>query len=432
MRGWSIERVDVVLKQQDAIIERFMEKYFFVNNDLTRKRKRLFKKIFSRVLIDFVRNDEAVLANDYRRLANIGLSTNIPYVVLINEIEYIKNIVLTIFLEHGYNRESLLLCSHHREFENQIAKIYLKEYIRRLVEKNNARIVSLKELIEKNIVKFYEAHLEWLNSLIRSIDNLDSDLVPETDPTGCIFGKWLLNDGKTIIQKHDKYDEMVLLHDKLHYIAQKIGSILRSRETIDYHIFMSYLEKAELLSLDIGTELALIDHTIYIKRSQKDKLTGTLSRNTLDDVFIHQYELALATEKNFVLAMSDLDNFKMVNDTYGHLAGDGILKAFAATATEILRASDVVIRYGGEEFVFILPAVGYEKGKMILERIRSAFEAYEFHIGELSVRTTASFGLIEIEPPSDIKHADIPIETYIKAADDKLYLAKRSGKNTIR
>jgi diguanylate cyclase (GGDEF)-like protein len=422
----------VVFEQQDAIIERFMEKYFFVNKDLSHKRKRLFKKIFSRILIDFLQNDEKVLTRDFTRLANIGLSTNLPYVVLINEVEYIKNIVLTIFLQNGHARESLLLCSHHQNFENLIARIYLADYIKRLVKKNNVRILSLKEMIEKNIVKFYEAHLVWLNSLIRSIEQLDKELVPETDPTCCVFGQWLKSEGMQVIQNDTKYRELSKLHEKLHYIAQKIASILRSNEPIDYHIFMSYLEKAELISLDIGTELALIDHSIFIKQSQKDKLTGTLSRNTLDDIFIHQYELALATEKNFVLAMSDLDDFKTVNDTYGHLAGDGILKAFAKIAMDVLRASDVVVRYGGEEFIFILPAVEYEKGKMILERIRREFESYEFHIGELSVNATVSFGVIEIKPPSDIKYADIDIENYIKAVDDKLYLAKRSGKNTIK
>lgn len=409
-----------------------MEKYFFVNYDLSRKRKRLLKRIFDTILRDFVSRDEKRLGNDYTRLANIGLRSNIPYVVLLSEVEYIKNEVLKLYVEYRMNEEALLLCAYYQKFESRIAAVYLQSYITHLIHKNNIRICSLKDLIEKSIVTFYEGHLMWLNNLIQAIDKLDSGRVPEVDPGRCVFGKWLKNEGKGVIQNNSKYYEIIGLHDKLHMIARKIDSILRNEKQVDYHIFMSYLEKAELISLDIGTELALIDNSIFIQRSQKDKLTGTLSRNVLEQVFLHEYELALATEKNFILAMSDLDNFKVINDTYGHIAGDKVLKGFAQIALRTLRSSDVVIRYGGEEFLLILNAVDFDKGKEVLDRIRREFEAFYIEEAGEKIRTTVSFGVIEVEPPSDIKYSDIDVENYLRAVDDKLYLAKRSGKNTIK
>ena len=409
-----------------------MEKYFFVSYDLSRKRKRLLKRIFDTILHDFVGRDEKRLAHDYTRLANIGLRSNIPYVVLLSEVEYIKNEVLKLYVQYRMNDEALLLCTYYQKFESKIAAIYLQSYITHLIHKNNIRICSLKELIEKSIVTFYEGHLMWLNNLIHAIDKLDSGKVPEVDPGRCVFGKWLREEGKGVIQNNSKFLEITGLHEKLHMIARKIDSILRNEKQVDYHIFMSYLEKAELISLDIGTELALIDNSIFIKRSQKDKLTGTLSRNVLEQVFLHEYELSVATEKNFVLAMSDLDNFKVINDTYGHIAGDKMLKGFAQIALKTLRSSDVVIRYGGEEFLLILNAIDFEKGKEVLERIRSEFEAFYIEEAGATIRTTVSFGVIEVQPPSDIKYSDIDVENYLRAVDDKLYLAKRSGKNTVK
>jgi len=130
--------------------------------------------------------------------------------------------------------------------------------------------------------------------------------------------------------------------------------------------------------------------------------------------------------------MSDLDNFKVINDTYGHIAGDKVLKGFAQIALRTLRSSDVVIRYGGEEFLLILNAVDFDKGKEVLDRIRREFEAFYIEEAGEKIRTTVSFGVIEVEPPSDIKYSDIDVENYLRAVDDKLYLAKRSGKNTIK
>lgn len=409
-----------------------MDKYFFVSKDLSRKRKRLFKKIFDTILTDFINRDEQRLSADYIRLARIGLKTNMPYVVLLSEVEYIKNEILRLYLEHRMNDEALCLCNYYQKFEGRIASVYLQSYITHLIHKNNIRICSLKELIEKSIVTFYEGHLEWLNKLIHAIDKLDSGKVPEMDSGRCVFGRWLKHEGKTVIRNNSKYREITGLHEKLHMIARKIESILRNEKQVDYHIFMSYLEKAELISLDIGTELALIDNSNFIKRSQKDRLTGTLSRNVLEQVFLHEYELSLATEKNFVLAMSDLDDFKGINDTYGHVAGDRVLKGFAEIALETLRSSDVVIRYGGEEFLLILNAVDFEKGKEVLEKIRRKFEAFYIEEEGERVQTTVSFGVIEIEPPSDIKYSEIDVDNYIRAVDDKLYLAKRSGKNRVR
>ena len=422
---------EMLINEKDRILNHFMEKYFFVNKDLSKKSLNLLFEIFDKTLVDFINEDQTSLKKDYERLASLGIRSNVPYVVLIHELEFIKNRVMGVLFENSINDVAINICKMYGDFEKIIAKRYLNNYIKHLSRKNRAKIANLHEMHERDIVQYYESHLIWLEKLIQAIKNLKTDRYPVIDPRQCEFGQWLSNNGKNMITNHNKYRNLVQQHEALHYIASKIQSFLEEGNH-DYHIFMTYLEKAEMISLDIGTELAMIDNCIMIVKSKKDKLTGALNRNLLEGIFSHQYELALATSKPFVVAMSDLDDFKQVNDSYGHLVGDEVLKGFAQIALSTLRASDIMIRFGGEEFLFIIPAVGEEKGIDIFEKIRERFEAFIYRYKEAAIRTTVSIGVAEVRPAEGLKISDNSIEEYIRMADEKMYLAKRAGKNRVR
>jgi len=116
----------------------------------------------------------------------------------------------------------------------------------------------------------------------------------------------------------------------------------------------------------------------------------------------------------------DLDDFKGINDHYGHQAGDRVLRDFAGILKDSVRESDIVARYGGEEFVIVLPRASLKAAKMISERIRRRVEAYEFGDG---IRVTVSGGIKVFDGES--------LGDLIAAADKKLYEAKALGKNII-
>jgi len=126
------------------------------------------------------------------------------------------------------------------------------------------------------------------------------------------------------------------------------------------------------------------------------------------------------------LAMIDLDNFKDLNDNYGHQAGDQVLRMLGKILKATVRMTDIVARYGGEEFVVIMPETDREGMLVLAERIRSTIEETETEFNDMRLRTTVSIGL-SAYPSDDIKSE----EDLIKAADDALYRAKASGKNTI-
>jgi diguanylate cyclase (GGDEF)-like protein len=122
--------------------------------------------------------------------------------------------------------------------------------------------------------------------------------------------------------------------------------------------------------------------------------------------------------------MVDLDHFKKVNDTMGHLAGDYVLKETAELLKKSLRKSDVAARYGGEEFAVLLPETPQEGAFILAERIREKLASTCFNYGEQAIYVTMSIGIAAYSPKTDSSNADL-----IKKADTALYRAKEGGRN---
>jgi diguanylate cyclase (GGDEF)-like protein len=119
----------------------------------------------------------------------------------------------------------------------------------------------------------------------------------------------------------------------------------------------------------------------------------------------------------------DLDNFKSVNDVYGHAAGDKVLAAFARHITQSLRPYDKVFRYGGEEFLIVLPETSLEKGANIIERLRQELARLPLDIDSgVPLRVIASFGIVQLD------HG-IPVEEAVARTDRALYQAKATGRD---
>jgi diguanylate cyclase (GGDEF)-like protein len=127
------------------------------------------------------------------------------------------------------------------------------------------------------------------------------------------------------------------------------------------------------------------------------------------------------------LVMLDLDDFKRLNDEYGHLAGDRVLREFATLVSGGARATDVPARYGGEEFAVILPHTGGERAVRVAERIRAAVEDFTFLEPEHAVKVTVSAGVATYRAAAGIASAD----ELVSAADRALYAAKKAGKNRV-
>jgi diguanylate cyclase (GGDEF)-like protein len=156
-------------------------------------------------------------------------------------------------------------------------------------------------------------------------------------------------------------------------------------------------------------------------RATVDPLTGLLNRRGFEEALLKQ--VARAKGKSFSIAVCDIDNFKLINDSYGHAEGDAVLAKVAALVSENLRFSDKAARFGGEEFVLLLSDIHREDALELIERLRRVIEGTRFGSGGLRRRRiTASFGIAEYRAGEELEDA-------IRRADSMLYAAKRNGRN---
>jgi diguanylate cyclase (GGDEF)-like protein len=158
-----------------------------------------------------------------------------------------------------------------------------------------------------------------------------------------------------------------------------------------------------------------------------DSLTGVYNRRTLFELGEKELSRSRRTGSSLSLIILDLDHFKRINDKYGHLGGDAILLRFVEVVRGCLRQSDVLTRYGGEEFCILLPDVGVAGAKVVAERIRSTIEASTFFVGAVPLTVTASVGVAALPTGS----AAITLSSLVQRADQALYIAKRDGRNRV-
>ena len=163
----------------------------------------------------------------------------------------------------------------------------------------------------------------------------------------------------------------------------------------------------------------------YETLANKDGLTGLLTRRkTLEDT-AQQLSLAHRHQDYLTLAVLDLDHFKQINDTYGHQAGDDILKGFAALASRSFRGTDILGRIGGEEFLFVFPHTPVDDAYRLLERFGEMVKGVPARVGREEVSLSVSVGLVSGKESEDTAQL-------MNLADEALYVAKEAGRDCIR
>ena len=160
------------------------------------------------------------------------------------------------------------------------------------------------------------------------------------------------------------------------------------------------------------------------KLANKDGLTGLTNRRHFMLTADAELQRAQRYQRPITIGMADLDFFKQLNDTYGHAAGDAVLRAYATLMLDTLRQSDLVCRYGGEEFAFVFPESTLLETEKLAERFRALCAETDIRLADgRLVRVTMSMGLADA--------SDCPIEVALKRADEALYEAKHQGRNRV-
>jgi diguanylate cyclase (GGDEF)-like protein len=162
------------------------------------------------------------------------------------------------------------------------------------------------------------------------------------------------------------------------------------------------------------------------ERANKDLLTMLPNRSAIAEALAHEIARSHRDHRTVGVILLDIDRFKAINDTYGHFAGDAVLRETALRLKHNVRTYDVVGRYGGEEFLVVLPNCDLEQATQQAERMREKLSSEKMTIEGAELTVTASFG-VTVSDGSDRSP-----EVFVRAADEALYLAKAGGRNCVR
>jgi diguanylate cyclase (GGDEF)-like protein len=206
------------------------------------------------------------------------------------------------------------------------------------------------------------------------------------------------------------------------------GSADESRFTREHATdFFSHLGAIASFALE-----NVLNRARLLRSGFTDVLTGWNNRRYLQVRLVEELAQARRDASTLVCLMLDIDHFKSVNDTYGHAAGDAVLRELAQRIESQVRVSDIAARYGGEEFVVLLPGAELESGALLAERIREAVSATPIEIGnDKSVTITASIGIASIAPGRDVDDLKTTGDSLLARADVALYSAKSAGRDQV-
>ena len=241
------------------------------------------------------------------------------------------------------------------------------------------------------------------------------------EATGAVGGV-LVAEGGELVQSGDPDKGATKIEAPLVAGRINFGSLLVFGDEFepDDKMTLSSLAAQAVIELDNARP-----HRIVERQARVDGLTGLANRRQLEDQLATELSRVERFGGTLSVVLADLDDFKRVNDRYGHPAGDVVLREFARTLEEGSRDIDTVGRWGGEEFVLLLPGTNLDGAAQLAERIRRSLEERLIHAGgEEPIPTTASFGVAAFSAPATA-------EAVLAAADSALYAAKRGGKNRV-
>lgn len=207
------------------------------------------------------------------------------------------------------------------------------------------------------------------------------------------------------------------------YENQHLGELKLMRHTVFQEAEIKKLEDLLVLFCMALKNVAFYQQAI--KMAHTDPLTKVRNRSSFDDTIQRELQLARRKKEALSVIFLDIDHFKILNDTYGHACGDFVLSAVANCIKEVLRGSDIVFRYGGEEFVIILSDTPEEGAGVIAERIRHEIDAHVLTYETHELQVTASLGTSTLR-------ADDSVVSLVQRADHAMYLAKQNGRNQVR
>jgi len=295
------------------------------------------------------------------------------------------------------------------------------------------RIITNSDLV-RNLEGDYNEFLERKLRYTKEVLNLLPEMLIEVIDTGqdqlivwinekvsSKFGKRIIDKPVTELVPSNRWNDIysaLIEHNKIEDVRFK-----KDNSVYEFSGFYLPLDKAGEKG---RIELFLRDITEEVMLATTDPLTRLYNRRFMNEFLARETERSKRSHSKFAVVMADVDDFKRINDTYGHLSGDIVLKAIVRGMISGTREYDIAGRYGGEEFLIIMPEIDKQTTVDVADRMRRNIENHEIEVmnGEM-VTVTASFGIATFD-----EDGNSPDDLLVRA-DERLYKAKRQGKNRV-
>jgi diguanylate cyclase len=267
-------------------------------------------------------------------------------------------------------------------------------------------------------------HSNWVKRLHRSIichSDIPTDDLASDAERRCEFGKWYYANRDTRLRALPMFDEVGDLHCRVHEHARRLLQLKQSGKDIATEDYDSFTDIAQ----QFRTAVQSLQFSIFSQVCAVDHLTGVWNRYAMCYKLSQEQERVRRSGKPCSIALIDFDYFKSVNDRYGHLAGDEVLKTAVEFLVSKLRKYDLVFRFGGEEFLFAFPETALDQSAELVDRLREDVKKLDVEIagGEV-ISVTVSAGLALLDHESDVNDV-------IHLADSALMNAKLAGRDCV-
>ena len=281
---------------------------------------------------------------------------------------------------------------------------------------------TLRKALEQ-LQQATDDHADWHANLLRAIfcgTPCDPNDLTQSAHLNCRFGHWYYERTPPELQAHPSFAAIGREHHRLH----QIGARLLREVAANVPVIRANFEDLVAANARLRLEMDRLKNSVEAALRNRDALTGAYGRLEMLPELRALRTVAQRTNRSCCIAFMDIDRLKYINDTFGHQVGDGVLAGAVRYAHEHLRTSDKMYRYGGDEFLIVLPGADLATGQAVITRVREGL-ARRLLItgpGATSHHVTASFGLALLDP-------DVSVIESINRADQALLLAKTAGRN---
>ncbi|XZG69951.1 GGDEF domain-containing protein [Chitinibacteraceae bacterium HSL-7] len=306
--------------------------------------------------------------------------------------------------------------------------------------------IALKRLAERGLPPTPENYTQFYNAIVtikspesksnaelqqawEILCQLDDALLDITDNTQSLLSTLAAGEQSMVANlgalRHSRHDNTRTSDDLSHHVEGLISNVIDSTQHLHASVSASH---TDIVAIRDAVKQIGVDLEANRRLMEQDPLTGALNRQGLDHLLSREVKRckrsATPQSGHLSIIMLDLDEFKKINDRFGHLAGDQVILHMANLAKAVLRETDVLVRYGGEEFLLLLPDTDLNGARYVAERLRLVASKTPYHVDNVRIDISFSAGVATLTDSENGR-------ALILRADEALYRAKRGGRGRV-